>query len=343
MDVIGGTSQGAWMSAMYAMVHDPHRNMHVHVRLRQAVRHFAREMSSLWGKIKDLTLPLVSYFTGGSFNDLLIECFGETRMEDLWLPCFAVSTDLQWCREVIHTSGLVWRSLRCSMGLTGYLPPVCDVSYDRTRGEETVHYLIDGGYLNNLPADVMKEVKAAKTVLCVDVATEFRFGGANYGDTLSGFWLLLHKFVPSGWFSSSSRNKAMEEDEDEFRKQHGENNAQQAESIYSRFRLRLSSLSSSNESGNGMFDSSKVPGSAAIATQLAYVSTTQREPIIKKYYADLYIQPSVAQYGTLQYSKLKEIVEHGYQSGKQEIDKWKAELAARGDPRMRLFVPFPGR
>lgn len=48
----------------------------------------------------------------------------------------------------VHRSGPLWAYSRASMSLAGYLPPLCDPSDG--------HLLLDGGYVNNLPADVMR-------------------------------------------------------------------------------------------------------------------------------------------------------------------------------------------
>lgn len=48
----------------------------------------------------------------------------------------------------VHRSGPLWAYCRASMSLAGYLPPLCD--------PVDGHLLLDGGYVNNLPADVMK-------------------------------------------------------------------------------------------------------------------------------------------------------------------------------------------
>ena len=46
------------------------------------------------------------------------------------------------------------------MSLAGYLPPLCDPADG--------HLLLDGGYVNNLPADIMHK-RGAKHILAVDV------------------------------------------------------------------------------------------------------------------------------------------------------------------------------
>jgi lysophospholipid hydrolase len=84
--------------------------------------------------------------------------FEDQLIEDLWLPYFCVSSDLTDSKEVVHRNGAMWRYVRASMTLTGYLPPVCDPVVDDVTGEEKVHYLVDGGYMNNLPVDVMRSL-----------------------------------------------------------------------------------------------------------------------------------------------------------------------------------------
>lgn len=43
----------------------------------------------------------------------------------------------------LSSSGSLWRYVRASMSLSGYLPPLCD--------PKDGHLLMDGGYINNLP------------------------------------------------------------------------------------------------------------------------------------------------------------------------------------------------
>lgn len=47
------------------------------------------------------------------------------------------------CVCVSRWAGSLWRYVRASMTLSGYLPPLCD--------PKDGHLLMDGGYINNLP------------------------------------------------------------------------------------------------------------------------------------------------------------------------------------------------
>ncbi len=47
--------------------------------------------------------------------------------------------------HMISFVGCLWRYVRASMSLSGYLPPLCD--------PKDGHLLLDGGYVNNLPGE----------------------------------------------------------------------------------------------------------------------------------------------------------------------------------------------
>jgi predicted acylesterase/phospholipase RssA len=75
------------------------------------------------------------------------------------------------------------------MSLAGYLPPLCD---EEVLQEENVaegiprktraHYLVDGGYLNNVPVGQMAELLPHGGVtIAVDIGAVTELGGYNYG------------------------------------------------------------------------------------------------------------------------------------------------------------------
>jgi predicted acylesterase/phospholipase RssA/CRP-like cAMP-binding protein len=199
IDAVGGTSIGAMVGGMYAR--DPSALL-----VRIMVMKFAKEMSSAWGRVMDFTLPVVSYFTGWGMNRSLGVNFGETKIEDCWLPFFCCTLDLISCMQIIHRNGTLWRYVRASMALVGFLPPVCDTEQDR---QQNMHVLVDGGYVNNLPTDVMRAL-GARFVIAVDVAGE----GLDtrklspWGDGISGSLLLIRSLVPR-WLGGGYRIPTM--------------------------------------------------------------------------------------------------------------------------------------
>lgn len=183
IDMIGGVSIGAFMGALWAQETDL-------TPVTQIARNWSLTMTSLWRQILDLTYPVTAMFTGAAFNRTIHDVFGERQIEDLWLPYFTVTTDITSSAPRVHRNGSLWRYVRSSMSLSGYLPPLCDPMDG--------HLLLDGGYVNNLPADVMYTVMGPKTIIAVDVGSQDETDLTNYGDTLSGWWLLWNRWNPFG-------------------------------------------------------------------------------------------------------------------------------------------------
>ncbi|VUZ48860.1 unnamed protein product [Hymenolepis diminuta] len=178
VDMVGGTSIGALIGAMWA------EETRV-AQLSQRSRDFAIVFKSIWPKLRDITYPTVSLFSGYEFNTHIEATFKDRQIEDLWLPYFCVTTDISNCKMRVHTSGSLWRYVRSSMSLSGYMPPLCD-PVDGS-------YLLDGGYVNNVPADIMAAL-GAKTIYAVDVGSVYETNLTNYGDWLSGWWLIYQRF-----------------------------------------------------------------------------------------------------------------------------------------------------
>ncbi|XP_062597846.1 patatin-like phospholipase domain-containing protein 7 isoform X4 [Saccostrea cucullata] len=184
VDMVGGTSMGAFIGALYGDAINLNS-------FSQRARDWSIGMTSLWKKILDITYPVTSMFTGKAFNDSIEEVFGHRQIEDLWIPYFCITTDISNSSMKAHTHGSLWRYVRASMSLSGYLPPLCDPMDG--------HLLLDGGYINNLPADVMK-AKGARNIFAMDVGSIDETDLTNYGDQLSGWWLLWKRWNP--WASA---------------------------------------------------------------------------------------------------------------------------------------------
>jgi len=285
VDQIGGTSQGAFVSAVWSLYDDPFDPIGSLSAVRCVVRNFAAGMSSTWGFVRDLTLPITSYFSGEGLNRFVVNALGAAKIEDLVTPMFCVTTDLYTSSAVIHRNGAMWKYVRASMSLTGYLPPVCDAIVDE-HGTEVVHLLCDGGYVNNLPADVMRRELGASTIIAVDVRSETPFLSPNYGASLGGLSFLLRRL--RAWIAG--------------------------------------------EQAPG-----DVPSMAAIASQLAFVSSEWQRDEARDVHADLYLRPAVQNFGLLQYAALSEIQRLGYIHATEELARWKRELRERGDPRCVVF------
>ncbi|XP_055516324.1 patatin-like phospholipase domain-containing protein 7 isoform X1 [Leucoraja erinacea] len=180
IDMVGGTSIGSFMGALYA----EERNVN---RMRNRAIEWAKEMTNVFSKVLDLTYPITSMFSGSAFNRSISNIFEDKQIEDLWIPYFNITTDITASSMRVHTDGSLWRYCRASMSLSSYLPPLCD--------PKDGHLLMDGGYINNLPADVARSM-GAKVVIAIDVGSQDETDLTNYGDSLSGWWLLWKRFNP---------------------------------------------------------------------------------------------------------------------------------------------------
>lgn len=168
IDMVGGSSMGATIAAMVAQGAG---YAEVKRRCRQAYRR----------KLIDYTLPLVALVSGRQINSAIRLQTGDWRIEDFWLPFFCVSTSLTRARAVVHDRGSAWRAIRSSISIPGVLPPVS------FRGE----ILVDGGVLNNLPVDVMRELNPFGQVIAVDVsAPSGPAADAELSAEVSGWQLL---------------------------------------------------------------------------------------------------------------------------------------------------------
>ncbi|XP_034155838.1 patatin-like phospholipase domain-containing protein 6 isoform X2 [Pangasianodon hypophthalmus] len=180
IDLVGGTSIGSFIGALYAEERSA-------VRVKQRAREWSKAMNSVFKTVLDLTYPITSMFSGSAFNTSISNVFEEKQIEDLWLPYFNVTTDITASSMRVHKDGCVWRYVRASASYTPYLPPLCD--------PKDGHLLVDGCYVNNVPADIARNI-GAKTVIAIDVGSQDETDLCNYGDNLSGWWLLWKRINP---------------------------------------------------------------------------------------------------------------------------------------------------
>lgn len=178
IDMIGGCSIGSFIGALYACENNIYR---VYSRTKM----FSTRMSTLWRKAMDITYPYLSLFTGHEFNRGIWKCFKNMLIEECWLPFFCVTSNLTNSKLEVHQTGYLWKYVRASMTIAGYLPPMCDKG----------NMLVDGGYINNMPCDIMRYL-GAKTIIAIDVSSLIPREPANYGDSISGWWLLIVRSIP---------------------------------------------------------------------------------------------------------------------------------------------------
>lgn len=176
VDAIGGCSIGALVGGLYAREGDL-------ISTTGRTKQFSGRMSSMWRILSDLTYPFASYTTGHEFNRGIYKAFYDLHIEDMWIPYFCNSTNITHSRLEIHRTGYAWRYIRASMTLAGLLPPLSD------RGS----LLVDGGYFSNLPVTEMISELGAVNIVAVDVGSIDDTSPRHYGDSVSGWAVLLSR------------------------------------------------------------------------------------------------------------------------------------------------------
>lgn len=151
VDAIGGTSMGAALAAQYA--------------LGWSVDRVAERNRWMWLTVKPhrkFSLPVLSLVGSSRADRCGRELYAEVEMEDLWTPCFCVSSNITTAEMVVHRTGPVMRATRASTAIPAFAIPVL--------GDDGL--LVDGAVLNNLPVDVMREVMGCGTVIAAEVSVE---------------------------------------------------------------------------------------------------------------------------------------------------------------------------
>ena len=92
------------------------------------------------------------------FTKLSVGYQDDIDFNTLPIPFACVAVDLNTKEEVVFHSGDIVTAIRASMSIPGYFDPV------RIDGQ----YLVDGGMINNMPADVVKEM-GADYIITVDL------------------------------------------------------------------------------------------------------------------------------------------------------------------------------
>jgi predicted acylesterase/phospholipase RssA len=149
IDWIGGTSIGAIMGAMMAMDWSPEQC------IAAARRSFVGSKP-----FSDFTLPMVSLLAGRRMRRLL-RAQADRNIEDLPLPFFCISSNLDNGTPNLHQDGNLARALEATASMPGIFPP--SVVNQRLA--------VDGSVLNSLPVDLMWQQPVGR-VIASDLAAQ---------------------------------------------------------------------------------------------------------------------------------------------------------------------------
>lgn len=148
IDMIGGTSMGALVASWCALGWSD-----------QVILDTVKDIFIKNNLLSDYTLPVVSLVRCRNLDRVMQKGYGDTRIEDLWLNYFCVSSNLTVADVEVHKSGALWKAIRASISLPGIAVPII----------QDGDLLIDGGVLNNLPVDIMRS-QCRGTTIAVDVS-----------------------------------------------------------------------------------------------------------------------------------------------------------------------------
>ncbi|GAB5555884.1 MAG: patatin-like phospholipase family protein [Schleiferiaceae bacterium] len=183
IDYVGGTSMGAIVGGLTAIGYTPDQIEEeilqvdwTDVMQQKPKRKFLKSYEKSARERYFLTLELTKDFNleipgginngqkiTGLLSNLTYPYHGDLDFnKDLEIPFFCIATELNTGKERVLNSGELYKAMRASMSIPSLFSPY------KLDGK----YLIDGGTVNNFPADHIQEM-GADIIIGVDVQTTF--------------------------------------------------------------------------------------------------------------------------------------------------------------------------
>lgn len=147
LDIAAGTSLGAIVASGVSLDFD----------LDDLMRRFRVMVQNNPTKRDYLLIPRTSFLSGRKLDRLLPLLLPERDIEDCWKDFACVSANITHPGAEVHQSGPLLRALRATVSIPGVFPPVVTTAGD---------LLVDGGVINNLPADILRDRGAGRLIAC---------------------------------------------------------------------------------------------------------------------------------------------------------------------------------
>ncbi|HCE1509240.1 TPA: patatin-like phospholipase family protein [Vibrio parahaemolyticus] len=184
VDIITGTSMGAYVGGLYAtgmsadeiesFIYSVDWNSGYRDRVDRSQRRVRdKEYEDRYQITTDLGLRFgeVRAPTGVGQGQNMLRVLRETTgnlgrfesFDELAIPYRSVATDILELDEVVIGNGYLVDAMMASMSVPGALPPY------KLNG----HMLVDGGVVNNMPVDVARAM-GADVVIAVDISTDYK-------------------------------------------------------------------------------------------------------------------------------------------------------------------------
>ena len=148
IDMIAGTSAGAAIGALYAQGKEASqiKDLAINMGWKQLV------------SLVDLALPRSGFIEGTRITNLLKSIMGDIKFSDLRIPLACVATDIRSGEEVVINHGSVLEGVRASISIP--------VIFTAVKWQD--RYLVDGGLVNPVPVNTVKEM-GADFIIAVNV------------------------------------------------------------------------------------------------------------------------------------------------------------------------------
>lgn len=281
VDFIAGTSIGAVIGAAYA---------------GGDLERFEQFLYTVdWKTIAsycDFVFPRKGLLQGQKINQLLDAFLTHKTFEETKIPFVAVATDLVTGEEVILKTGDLIQGVRASISLPGVFQPV---QYNGS-------YLVDGGLINPVPANVVKAM-GADIVIAVDLSR-----------------------IPAVKNTDKKRLKTLRKKNPDKparirrRKQNGAHTRWVFKKLESRYRSVKQSFNSWKE--DPQIDEPEEPNIFDVmANSLNIMSYQITQKNLGYYRPDILLQPEISDIGLFDYDEAHAIIEEGYNQTKENIHK----------------------
>ncbi|MFC2011896.1 patatin-like phospholipase family protein [Chloroflexota bacterium] len=182
IDMVAGTSIGAYIGALYARGDDA-----------DSIRKLAEEIGSRRVSfLTDFALPKTGLIRGRRIENTLKSVFGDTEISDLKKPFACVATDIDSGEEVVIDRGRVREALRASISV-----PVA-LAVAKWQGR----YLVDGNLVNPVPVSLLRAM-GADFVIAVNVIP-YRGAAADETTEPNIFHVIMHTLNIVGYHAVKS-------------------------------------------------------------------------------------------------------------------------------------------
>ena len=141
VDCVAGTSVGSIVGALFCGGYS-----------WKEMREVADSLK--WNELVSPTLSGMGLVTSGKLEAFIGELLGDIDFNDLRIPLRVVAADIARPREVVISDGSVARAVRASSAVPGIFEPLVE--------DDTA--FVDGGVINNLPCEVVREMGAQKVI-----------------------------------------------------------------------------------------------------------------------------------------------------------------------------------